>query len=703
VTTTTTTTETLGEGKEFLADLLATRPVMYEPDPEIMADHHLAPRTEREAAALASVTDPLELSITHSRIEAIMDSAKDMLQQIAAAPAAKFGDLIVGVYTLHGDLAICTSSGVDVFATTAAPVPKFILKHWKDEPSVGIREGDVFYHNDGAYGGVHNPDHTLLLPLFWDGEQIGWVGAVIHEGENGAAQDPGGFAPRANDPYAEGIRIPPMRIGENYALRRDIVNLFQNQVRDPLLWLIDIRSKLAAARRVETRLHDVMRERGADLVIATMRHLLESTEAEVRRRIAQWPDGVFRAVTFADHTGQEAGLVKIPLEIEKRGHVLTLRAPGAPPALQRAINSMAHMTKATLGTALMNRVFPDLPRNGGFVSAVEFDLDPGTVLTATRYHASTLSVVPDFYIYVGMSVVLPKILFSSGGDVMAPSAAFPTSAVYAGLTQHLLRVANIHPDGNAMGSGAHPDRDGEHAAGAFFAPMSDWGELESIETEVPLLTLWRRLALDNHGFGRHRGGAGPEWAHMTYGSDFFMLLITSPGGRFPINSGLFGGYAAPCVPLTVVRPDGGIDAVRECLHTDPAALTHDAAEMVARRPIPGSYEVQAPMKYAQPVPQGEIWIGRVGGGGGYGDPLEREPESVAADLRQGLISEQVVRDVYHVVIERDTVDHAATETARKGAREARLARARPYDEFLASWRRDAPPEGVEFMGSWEWS
>jgi acetone carboxylase, alpha subunit len=699
----TVTTEPITSGREFLQHLLATRPVMHEPDPQIMGNHRIAPRTEREERALAAIEDPLDFVITHSQIEAIMDSAKDMLQQIAAAPAAKYGDLIVGVYTLRGDLAICTSSGVDVFATTAAPVPKWILKHWADEPTVGIREGDVFYHNDPAYGGVHVPDHTLLLPLFWEGEHVAWVGAIIHEGENGAALDPGGFAPRATDPYGEGVRIPPMRIGENYTLRRDIVNLFQNQVRDPLLWLIDIRSKLAATRRVEERLHDVMRDRGADLVIATMRHLLERTEAEVRRRIEAWPDGVYRQVSFIDHTGQETGLVRLPFEIEKRGGRLTVRAPGAPPALQRAINSMDHISKATVGSAFMNRVLPELPRNGGFVSGLEFEFEPGTMLTAGRHNATSLSVLPLFYIYAEISVLLPKLVFAEGSRVMAPSGAFPTAPVYAGLTQHLLRVANIDPTGNSMGSGAHPDRDGEHAAGAWFAPMSDWGELENIETEVPLLTLWRKLAVDNHGFGRQRGGAGPEWAHMCYGSDFFMLLMVSSSARFPINSGLFGGYASPCLPLTIVRPEGGIAAVRELLAAGATTLPRDAAALVAEQPISGSYEVREPMKYAEPVPQGEIWIGRLGGGGGYGDPLERDPEAVAADRRQGLISDSVVRDVYAVVLDDEVVDPAATEDARRQARQARLQRGRPYHEFVATWRRDTPPEGIEFHGSWEWS
>jgi acetone carboxylase, alpha subunit len=167
--------------------------------------------------------------------------------------------------------------------------------------------------------------------------------------------------------------------------------------------------------------------------------------------------------------------------------------------------------------------------------------------------------------------------------------------------------------------------------------------------------------------------------------------------------GTFGGYGAPCLPLTRVKPEGGIEAMKELLATNAASLPQDAASLVAEKPIAGSYEVSDPMRYAEPVAQGDVWIGRLGGGGGYGDPLEREPEDVARDRRQGLITDAVVRDVYAVVLDDEDVDEPATEEARKQARQARLERGLPYDEFVASWRRDAPPEGIEYHGSWEWS
>jgi N-methylhydantoinase B/oxoprolinase/acetone carboxylase alpha subunit len=110
-----------------------------------------------------------------------------------------------------------------------------------------------------------------------------------------------------------------------------------------------------------------------------------------------------------------------------------------------------------------------------------------------------------------------------------------------------------------------------------------------------------------------------------------------------------------------------------------------------------------PSKLTMNIKRGDVFRHVLAGGGGYGDPLERDPDAVAADHRQGLISDPVLSQVYAVVLDGDVVDHAATDEARRQARQARLQRGRPYDEFVASWRRDAPPEGIEFFGTWEWS
>jgi N-methylhydantoinase B/oxoprolinase/acetone carboxylase alpha subunit len=289
-------------------------------------------------------------------------------------------------------------------------------------------------------------------------------------------------------------------------------------------------------------------------------------------------------------------------------------------------------------------------------------------------------------------------------EVIAPWYAMLPTLQYGGLTQHQQLTANISVELNAMGGGAHPDRDGEHAAAPFFATLADWGETEDRETEIPVLGLWRQIPPDNHGFGRRRGGASVEWAYALWGSALFAFMVTSTGARFPVTGGLFGGYGGGCTPLTVVRPEGGIEALRAWLAEGAPGLVYDAAAMVADQPIPGTYEVTNPARPAAPIPEGEIWIQRIGGGGGYGDPLERDPADVLTDLGQGLISAEVARGVYHVVFDADTLvlDAPATAAARAAECEARLARGLPYDDFIAAWRRDAPPEGVPYLGSWEW-
>ncbi|MBF6350160.1 hydantoinase B/oxoprolinase family protein [Nocardia flavorosea] len=692
--------------EEFLANLLNNQPVMYGPDPEITGEYRLRPRTRREDEALGTITDPTDLAVGLSRVEAVLESSMEMLQQISASAAAKWGDLIVGIYTREGDFAIATSSGVNIFSATTSSVPKFIARYWADEPTVGVAEGDVFYHNDANYGGTHNPDHTLLIPLFWEGEHVAWIGAIIHEGENGAAIDQGGFCVRATTKYGEGIRIPPMKIGEDYIVRRDVVNLFQNQVRDPMLWLTDIRAKLAAARTVERRMHEFMGERSPELLIATMRSVLETTEAEVRRRIASWPDGIYRGVHFADSTLIEERLFKLCVELEKRGDQLTVRTSGSAPSIDRALNTQAHFTRAMVGNLFMNFLYGDLPRTAGFISALDFELEPGSIVTAGPEQPSSLSLLTMFSFNAALHQAVTKAMFAAPGVAkpMAPWYAMVPTLQYGGLNQHMQVTANVSTEMNAAGGGALCDRDGEHAAGPVFAPVSDWGEMELREAELPVLGLWRHIPPDNHGFGRFRGGSSVEWSYMLYGSQMFAFGITSMGGRFPVTGGMFGGYGGPCTPLARIRPEGGVEAVRRWLAEGGKGLTYDGASTVAARSIPGEYTVTNPMLAADPIVEGDIWIQRVGGGGGYGDPLERAPEAVMVDLRRNLISPEVASALYKVVwdSERMVADHDATREARERERADRLRRGRSYDEFVASWRADSPPEHLRFLGTWDW-
>jgi N-methylhydantoinase B/oxoprolinase/acetone carboxylase alpha subunit len=226
--------------------------------------------------------------------------------------------------------------------------------------------------------------------------------------------------------------------------------------------------------------------------------------------------------------------------------------------------------------------------------------------------------------------------------------------------------------------------------------------MEDRETELPVLGLWRKIRKDNHGYGRTRGGASVECAYMVHGVPMFALGCMATGAKFPTIPGMFGGYGPPSTPVTVFRAESA-EAVRKVMRERPDLVPDSAEQLHATKPFPGTYETRRPTQSADFYMEGDLWVLQCGGGGGYGDPLERDPEAVMKDLRESVITEWVAANIYHVVHDEElVVDPEATEEKRKAEREARKQRGKPFDEFVAQWRRDEPPEGVPYLGSWSW-
>jgi acetone carboxylase alpha subunit len=689
----------------FFADLMNDKPVMYGPSSAIVDSNALSPRSADEERALAGDLDEVELTVAQNRLEVILESAKEMLEQTGAAPGAKWGDLTCGLYSAAGDLALASSSGVVVFAACASAPVKHIVKDWITEPTVGVRPGDVFYHNDARYGGVHNADQSLFIPIFVDGVLVAWAGATIHEGENGATE-PGGLSPSALSVYDEGLKISPVKVAENYTFRRDIVNLLQNNVRDPLMQLIDMRAKLAACMRIEERVLEVVKDRSGDLVVATMRLALERTRDEVKRRFSEMPDGIFRAVGFCDTTLLEDRMLKLTVQLEKRGDKVICRTVGTGPAIpDRALNMDPTFARALFSNNLMNFFWSDLPRNAGYVAAIEFEFETGSIAKSGAECPNALSMVAACFFQTLMHQCMSKLAFNKPGEIeiIAPWYGMTQAMFYGGLNQWGMPVANLMIDINSMGGGAHADRDGEHSCAPFFASMADYGEMEDRETELPILALGRSLTVDNHGYGRHRGGSSVECIYMIWGVPEFALGSLATGSKFPTIPGLFGGYGGPSSPLTKYVASSPED-LKETLRTRGAEVPYTAETLHRDGGLPGTWETFRASSTADIVHEGDLWMLQVGGGGGYGDPLERDPADVMKDLRESRISHGTATRIYAVVYDeaRLKVDVEATAAARDEARRARIARSLPYDEFVAQWRRDEPPAAVPFLGSWDW-
>ena len=272
--------------KKFLDD----NKLWLAPDQEIMRDHTIGERTDREKAAMSDGLDVHEVHHIRGLINSALSESFQMVNQMGAAPGAKWGDLVTGVYSANGNLSMIAPHGIIAFAACCFYPIKFIIKHFIDDPTVGVKEGDGFIHNDARYGGIHNTDQSMMIPLFYKGELICWLSSTIHEGENGACE-PGGMPAKAESKYDEGLKMSPFRVVENFQIKRDILTFLQNSVRDPKLQLEDMKVKLHAVMRLRERIIAILDEFGADKVIGTLRSHLEDTETEMRRRIAELPDG----------------------------------------------------------------------------------------------------------------------------------------------------------------------------------------------------------------------------------------------------------------------------------------------------------------------------------------------------------------------------------------------------------------------------
>jgi len=672
------------------------------PEPEMMQDHTLAPITEREIEAIKNV-DPSVLSIARSKMQAGTNESFEMLEQIGAAPGAKWGDLVCGIFTAEGDLSIVSSGGVLLFATCVQYGVKYIIKNWLNDPDVGVNPGDVFYYNDARYGGVHNTDQVLIMPYYHENELIAWIATIVHEGENGAIE-PGGMPSAAEQVYDQGLAISPLKVGEDYKLYKDLVTYFQNSVREPKLMVVDMKAKLYAAIRIEERMDETAQEYGSDAIIAVLRRTVDDTVEEVKRRLEHWPDGTVRMVGIADSTLRENKLLKVNLEVTKKGDLLTLDYRGSSPEIaNRSNNAVTSALKGTLGQLFLSYVWPDLPRNQAVLAPMEIIVDENSVFNPSFEVPNAQSMMTMFPAFAVTQAALAKYLYNStekSTKVVAPWYNMITTCIYGGVTQHGETVGNLCADLNGMSGGARDGLDGEHSIAPLFAPMAEQGEQELIEEEVPIMQLARRIMKDNQAFGKYRGGQGYQMLLSQQGSDHFGFMTTTIGSKYPSSYGIFGGYSPPTYPLCKIKDINVFDIMKN----DPEKMAYTAKELMNERPFEdATYTTHHTGLQYELAQEGEIYIITQGAGGGYGDVLDRDPELVIKDIEEELISQETANEIYKVFYNPDTLvlDMDKTNKEREKERENRKKRGVPFDEFLKTWEKDEPPEHLPFYGSWK--
>ena len=666
-------------------------------DPDLLVGG-LEPPSALELEGMETLS-AVELEVFQHKITSIVEEARDVYMALSISEGIITGDMNTSVFTAEGDPAV-VATGIYFHTLLNYPQVKYILKYYRDNPTVGLSDGDVYFFNDPTCGGVHTFDMFVSAPIFHEGVLIGWAEVGGHQGECGS-MSPGGFSPTATTRWEEGLHVGALRIGDNWELRQDILDFFLNSVRNPFVFASDLKARVATCKRIRDRVLREVERRGAAQVAGGLRKILAVSSDLARQRISQLNDGIYRSVMFNDGVGLESGLIRLPTTVIKEGDSLTVINQGVSPENNMGPQHCTwHLMRASMGVYLFTYFFRGLSPNIGLLEPIRTLVEGPSVancgVEVAHGEGTTISAMN----VQNLHVIGSKMLFDSPHklSVSAPFSRNVMIYVYAGVNSYGYRAANFTGTQNLAGQGARFDMDGEHASGFYWASVTDAGEVEESDMRLPMITLARVIDKDVHGFGKYRGGTpSVEIASAPMaGCD---LTTRGASDRLSHNPGIFGGYAGPPNPRFVIK---NVDVFKQLSETrDEVELSQYT--LAKRHPLSGNYVFSYSSQPTEHFNYGDLFVHGVGGGGGYGDVLEREPDDVMEDLKQNVISSDVARNVYRVVFDSETltVDGPATEDDRDMARQERLKRGKPFAEFMEDWQKLRPSDDkLRYYGDW---
>ena len=647
------------------SEIFSSRPV--DPD-ELQRSLPSKLVTHTVTAEQIDALDPLTYEVIRHRLWSVTDEMGEALKRMSGSPIVTDAN--------DFDFAISDELGQEVqvgLYNTLLVGAVDLAVYWtlrNRAVNPGIVEGDMFLTNDPwVGGGLHQNDVMVYQPVFHDGKLFAWTSAVCHEPDLGGV-GLGSFSPAAQDVFSESLPTPPVKVVRDFELQRDVADVWVRRSRVPLLVGLDLRAKIGANNVGRERLHALIAQYGADTVKAVMKRMMSDAEHRLRGKLAGLPDGTWTATGYQDQSHEgDRGLHKITVTTTKTGDHLTFDFTGTDPQA-----GVVNCTYAGMRGGVMSALLPllagDIPWSaGGLMRCFDLITEEGTLNNATYPAAVGRGPIGPAWLtgsLVGecLSRMLDRDL-ELGRNVRATCCGTWDTAIFGGLDQRgeqPVPFLNIIMEPMAGGYGARPHADGIDTGGLSCIPMGRVPDVEMTEFLYPILMLWRREEPDSGGPGRHRGGVSASVAMTAHGTSFPMGLILAAAGKaVSQNGGLAGGYPG----------NTGLDVI---------ARNSSITELLASGRMPSdlaeiSDTLQPTQNYASDyLAPGEVLMMHWQGGGGYGDPLTRDPESVAADLREGKITSVAAQDVYGVVLHNGTVQDAATTTERARLRSIRKNR-----------------------------
>ena len=586
---------------------------------------------KRKAAAKNVRLDAVTLEVIRNALPAIANEmAADLQRTSYNMMIYEVRDYCTALVNPNGELISQNVGGVSHFVADLGVVITDGMKRYGAE---GFQPGDVVITNHQAVAGQHLNNVVVYMPYFHKDELLMFAMVRAHWIDVGGSSTGFGAGPQVADPWLEGLQLDQLKIYEAGALNDTLYRVIKDNIRFPESSLGDMKSQMAACRLASRRLDELFDKYGHDTILAAIRKIFDETEQKCRNVVRELPDGVYEASASIDDDGVKKG-EEVPIHVKvtiDKGS-MTIDLSGCSAERKAGINSRTLAGARVAYKALTGPL--DLVNEGSF-RALDVMIPEGNIMMA-KFPAPM----------AGWSAIVPTVV---DAIVAALAQAMPdrVPAGHHGLLGGAVVFFGLHPKTGRRfivqsleggGWGGRPYEDGESGTVSVCQGDVRNGSIEGIELKCPVLVESRGLRRDSCGAGKHRGGLGIDMRvrNLVEGHwNFEQTRRTKcpPWGLWGGTPGESGGY-------------------------------------LLRLPEENGFRMMAGARL--PVPVGAEAIVRTGGGGGWGDPLERDAELVRRDVIEDFVSREAADEVYGVVLRDDlSLDAVATDCRRNTLRSRR--------------------------------
>jgi N-methylhydantoinase B len=596
-----------------------------------MAKKNKRPLRKAGKTAKRVALDPVTLEVIRNALPAVANEmAADLQRTSYNMMIYEVRDFCTALIDTQGQLVSQNVGGVSHFVADLGVIITDGMKRYGRE---GFKPGDVVITNHQAVAGQHLNNVVIYMPYFYKGELLMFLMVRAHWIDIGGNSTGFGAGPQVTDPWFEGLQLDQLKIYQEGKLDETLYRVLKDNIRFPESSLGDMKSQMAACRLAGRRMDELFDKYGRATILAAIERIFDETETRCRNVVAQLADGVYEAESAMDDDGVLKGVpVPVHAKITIAKGTMTIDLSGCSRERKAGINSR---TLAGARVAYKALTGPLDPVNEGSFRALNVIIPEGSIMMA-RFPAPMS----------GWSLIVPMVV-DTIVKALAGAMRDRVPAGHHGLLGGAVVFFGVHPKTQRRfvvqsleggGWGGRPYEDGEPATVSVCQGDVRNGSIEGIELKCPVLVEGRALRQDSCGAGKYRGGLGID-----------MRVRNLVEGRWNFEQarrlncppwGLWGGKAG--------QPGGYLLRLPGEENFKPMAGAH----------IPVPLEAEA--------------IVRTGGGGGWGDPLDRDPALVLADVREELVSRAAARAHYGVVVRDDlTLDQAATQRERDRLRSGR--------------------------------